>query len=76
MAAGEAFLVGLGEPSHGGLEVARVRDDVAPRAAAITPTVSTTGSKMSKRRVTIVCSEVIISAVAAIGSCARCGIDP
>ena len=43
---------------------------------AIRPTVITTGSKMSNRRVTIVCSEVIISAVAAIGSRARCGIDP
>ena len=40
------------------------------------PTVITTGSKMSKRRVTIVCSDVIISAVAAIGSFARCGEEP
>ena len=40
------------------------------------PTVITTGSKTSKRRVTIVCSEVIISAMAAIGSRPRCGVDP
>lgn len=46
---------------------------VPPR---MTPTVSTAGSKMSNRRVTIVCNAVIIAAVAEIGSLARCGIDP
>ncbi|MCO5556213.1 hypothetical protein L7F22_009759 [Adiantum nelumboides] len=44
--------------------------------AATTPTVSTTGSNMSKRRVTIVCRAVIISAAAAIGSRAVCGLEP
>jgi len=35
------------------------------------PTVTTTGSKMSKRRVTIVCSAVTISAATTTGSFAR-----
>ena len=40
------------------------------------PTVTTTGSKTSNVRVTIVCSAVTISAAAGIGSLARCGDDP
>jgi len=40
------------------------------------PTVTTTGSKMSNRRVTNVCSATTISAAAAIGSLARCGVEP
>ena len=60
---------GLGEAAHGRLEARGVRDDVAPGAGLERcPTVITTGSKTSKRRVTIVCSAVTISAVAAIGS--------
>ncbi|GHE78139.1 hypothetical protein GCM10017786_04690 [Amycolatopsis deserti] len=41
-----------------------------------TPTVSTTGSNTSKRRVTIVCRAVIISAATGTGSRARCGAEP
>ena len=40
------------------------------------PTVTTTGSKTSNRRVTRVCSAVTISAATVTGSLARCGIDP
>lgn len=40
------------------------------------PTVRTTGSKTSKRRVTIACSPDTISASAEIGSRVRCGEEP
>src|SRR5215467_3022869 len=39
------------------------------------PTVITTGSKTSKRRVTNACSAVIISHAAGIGSALLCGLD-
>jgi len=44
--------------------------------ARTVPTVITTGSKTSNRRVTSVCRAVIISAAAVTGSRARCGVDP
>ena len=40
------------------------------------PTVMTTGSKMSKRRVTSTCSAVTISQATGIGSAAWCGWEP
>ena len=43
--------------------------------AANLPTVSTTGSSMSTRRVTSVCSAVTISQATGIGSSVRCGAD-
>ena len=41
-----------------------------------TPTVSTTGSNTSNRRVTMVCSAVTISAATGIGSSVWCGVEP
>lgn len=40
------------------------------------PTEMTTGSKTSKRRVTMVCNEVTISLTAVTGSRALCGLEP
>ena len=43
---------------------------------AIRPTVTTTGSKTSKPRVTIACSATTISQATGMGSFARCGEEP
>ncbi len=40
------------------------------------PTVTTTGSNTSNRRVTMVCRAVTISQAAGMGSLARCGAEP